>query len=152
MKPTPKGWPRITPAVYYEDQRAAIDWLCGAFGFTVRLKVEGEGGRLEHVELAFGDDSLIMLGTAGGDATRGAWQKDYASPKSLGGRHTQSLALFVDDVDAHCARARAHGARIVREPETSDYGADYWADRTYGALDPEAHLWWFMQRVREAKG
>jgi uncharacterized glyoxalase superfamily protein PhnB len=37
---------------------------------------------------------------------------------------------------------------VVREPETSDYGEGFWADRTYGALDPEGHLWWFMQRVR----
>jgi len=40
---------------------------------------------------------------------------------------------------------------IIREPRTDDYGDDYWADRTYGALDPEGHLWWFMQRMREPK-
>ena len=33
-------------------------------------------------------------------------------------------------------------------PETTDYGEDYWADRTYQAVDPEGHVWWFMQRVR----
>jgi uncharacterized glyoxalase superfamily protein PhnB len=150
MKPTPKGWPRITPAVYYEDPRAALDWLCKAFGFDVRLKVEGPDGSIVHSELGFGDDGLIMLGTAGA-AAKEAWQKDYVSPKALAGRHTQSLALFVDDVDAHYARAREHGAKIVRELSTNDYGEDYWADRTYGALDPELHLWWFMQRMRDKK-
>jgi uncharacterized glyoxalase superfamily protein PhnB len=30
-----------------------------------------------------------------------------------------------------------------------DYGADYWADRSYGAVDPEGHLWWFTQRIRD---
>lgn len=55
---------------------------------------------------------------------------------------------MVDDADAHCTRAKAVGAAVVREPETSDYGADYWADRSYGALDPEGRLWWFIQRVR----
>jgi uncharacterized glyoxalase superfamily protein PhnB len=39
-------------------------------------------------------------------------------------------------------------ARIEREPKTTDYGDDYWIDRSYGALDPEGHLWWFMQRLR----
>jgi hypothetical protein len=29
-----------------------------------------------------------------------------------------------------------------------DYGEDYWADRRYGGLDPEGHLWWITQRVR----
>ena len=32
----------------------AIDWLCKAFGFEVRLKVDGEGGRIEHSELVLG--------------------------------------------------------------------------------------------------
>jgi uncharacterized glyoxalase superfamily protein PhnB len=151
MKKTPTGWPRITPAVYYEEPRAAIDWLCRAFGFEVRLKVEGEGGRIEHSELTFAD-GLIMVGTAAAtDGAKADWQKSYASPKSIAGKTTQGLALFVDDVDAHCERSRKAGADIIREPKTEDYGDDYWADRTYGAKDPEGHLWWFMQRVRDAK-
>ena len=55
MKPTPPGWPRISTALYYDDAQPAIDWLCRAFGFEVRLKVEGEGGAIEHSELVFGD-------------------------------------------------------------------------------------------------
>ncbi len=61
---------------------------------------------------------------------------------------TQSIMFFVDDADAHCAQARAHGAQILEEPATHDYGADYWSDRSYGALDPEGHLWWVTQRLR----
>ena len=56
--------------------------------------------------------------------------------------------VFVDNADAHCAQARAAGARIVAEPEDHDYGDEYWTDRSYGAVDPEGHLWWFSQRVR----
>jgi uncharacterized glyoxalase superfamily protein PhnB len=26
---------------------------------------------------------------------------------------------------------------------------EYWADRSYGATDPEGHLWWFSERVRD---
>jgi hypothetical protein len=48
VKETPPGWPRMSPAVFYDDAAAAIDWLCRAFGFEVRLKVEGDGGRIEH--------------------------------------------------------------------------------------------------------
>ena len=151
MKPTPAGWPRITPSVYYEDPRSAIDWLCRAFGFEVRLLVEGDGGRVEHSELELAD-GLICVGTAGSTAPgKEAWQTLYASPRSLGGKGTQGLAIFVDDVDAHCAKARSAGAKVVRELATNDYGDDYWADRTYGVLDTEGHLWFFMQRVREQK-
>lgn len=71
------------------------------------------------------------------------------SPRTTGGNVTQALCIVVDDPDAHCARARAAGAVIADEPTTTDYGGDYWADRTYRAIDPEGHHWWFMQRVRE---
>jgi uncharacterized glyoxalase superfamily protein PhnB len=151
MKQTPAGWPRISPSVFYEDPRSAIDWLCNAFGFEVRLKVEGEGGRIEHSELELAD-GLIMVGTAGStNPLKDTWQRYYASPKWFDGKTTQALAVFVDDVDAHFAHAKAAGATILSEPTTNDYGDDYWADRSYGAKDPEGHLWWFMQRVREQR-
>jgi uncharacterized glyoxalase superfamily protein PhnB len=139
MKATPPGWPRISSAVFYNDARAAIDWLGRVFGFETRLLVEGEGGRVEHSELVFGD-GLVMVGQTG--------RREFCrSPADLGA-NTQSLCVFVDDVDAHCERARAEGAEIAIEPETHDYGEDYWADRTYLAVDPEGHRWWFMQRLR----
>ena len=146
MKPTPKGWPRISSAVFYDDAAAAIDWLCRAFDFEVRLKVEGEGGRIEHSELVYGD-GLVMVSEAGGKASRPV-PFPSASPRALGGKTTQALCVCVDDVDAHAAHARAAGARIVDEPTTTDYGEDYWADRSYRAEDLEGHQWWFMQRVR----
>jgi uncharacterized glyoxalase superfamily protein PhnB len=148
MKNTPKGWPRIAPAVFYDDAGGAIDWLCQAFGFEVRLKVEGDNGRIEHSELVYGD-GLIMVGSRrDGDAKR-PFLALFKSPKSLAGANTQSLMMFVDDADEHCTRARAAGAAIFMEPEVHDYGPDHWADRSYGAVDPEGHHWWFTQRVRD---
>jgi uncharacterized glyoxalase superfamily protein PhnB len=144
MKPTPPGWPRLSASVYYDDPRAAIDWLCRAFGFEVRLKVEGPDGAIQHSELTFGE-ALVMVGAANGEEP---WQRNNKSPKSLGGAVTHALAFYIDDVDAHHARATKEGAGIVRELETNDYGEEYWSDRSYGALDPEGHLWWFMQRMR----
>lgn len=149
MKPTPAGWPRISSSIFYDDAGAAIDWLCAAFGFEVRLRVEGEGGRIEHSELEFGPDGLIMVGSSGGGAHRGG-DRPFVSPRQLGGRTTQTACLFVDDVDAHCERARAAGATIADEPATNDYGEDYWIDRSYRAVDPEGHHWWFMQRLWSA--
>lgn len=145
-RPTPPGWPRISSSVFYEDAAAAIDWLCAAFGFQVRLKIEGEGGRIEHSELTAGD-GLIFVGTSGGKSTRPGGLPTQ-SPRSIGGVNTQMLCLFVDDVDAHAQHARSAGARILDEPTTSDHGEEYWADRSYRAEDPEGHHWWFMQRLR----
>jgi len=145
MKPTPKGWPRMSSAVFYQDAVAAIDWLCRAFGFEVRLKVEGERGRIEHSEIVYGD-GVIMVGAAGGDRSG---QESMVSPQTVRGGNTQCIGVFVDDVDTHCARSRAAGALIFREPVTSDHGPEYAVDRSYGARDPEGHIWFFMQRLRE---
>src|SRR6187402_3393146 len=144
MKSPPKGWPRMSASVFYQDPRAAIDWLCGAFGFEVRLKVEGEGGSIAHSELTFAE-AVVMVGDT--SSQREPWQSSYRSPQQLGGGVTQALAFYIEDVDSHYQRAIAAGAKPVREPRTDDYGADYWVDRTYGVTDPEGHLWWFIQRL-----
>jgi len=122
-----------------------IDWLCDAFGFGVRLKIEGDNDRIEHSELTFGE-GLIMVGSERRGEPKFGTQ--MISPMTAAG-NTQSMMVFVDDVDAHCAHARSKGARIVDEPTVHDYGEDYWTDRSYGALDPEGHLWWFTQRLRD---
>jgi uncharacterized glyoxalase superfamily protein PhnB len=148
MNPTPGDWPRLSSSVFYQDAAAAIDWLCDDFGFEVRLKVEGDNGRIEHSELTYGE-GLIMVGQESPESGR-LWKRSMRSPKSLGGAGTQSIMFFVDDAEAHCAHARARGAHIVEEPATHDYGEDYWTDRSYGACDPEGHLWWITQRLRSS--
>jgi len=144
MKTTPQGWPRMSSSIFYQDASAAIDWLCRAFGFEVRIKVDGPGGRIEHSELLYGDGVVMVADVRPASDQRGFW----ASPRSVGGANTQSIMVYVDDVDAHCARARAAGATIFDEPSLHDYGEQYWADRSYGAVDLEGHHWWFTERVR----
>ncbi|MGZ3418764.1 MAG: VOC family protein [Polyangiales bacterium] len=139
MKPTPKGWPRISVAVFYDDAAKAIDWLVKAFGFEVRLKVEGEGGAIEHSELTYGD-GMVMVSQAGK-------RPHYRSPRTAGG-NTQSMMIYVDDVEAHCARAREAGAKIIEEPKVHDYGEEYWTDRGYECEDHEGHHWWFYERLK----
>ena len=146
MKPPPSGWPRIASAVYYEDAAAAIDWLCRTFGFEVRVKIEGEGGSIEHSELTYGE-GLIMVGQAG-LAHKPSFRK---SPRATDGANTQNMMVFVDDADAHCEHARANGAVIIMEPTTKDYGEDWWTDRGYECEDLEGHHWWFYQRLRDQK-
>jgi uncharacterized glyoxalase superfamily protein PhnB len=58
------------------------------------------------------------------------------------------MMVYVDDVEEHCKRARGAGAKIVSEPETHDYGGDYWTDRGYECMDVGGHHWWFFQRLR----
>ena len=132
-------------ALFYDDARAAIDWLCRAFDFEVRIKVVGRDGRLAHSELTYrgGRHHGGVRGKVGDPARR------TRSPQSIEGANTQSIMVYIDDVDAHCACARAAGALIDAEPSLHDYGEEYWADRSYGARDLEQHQWWFTERVRD---
>ena len=147
MNPTPPGWPRLSSCLYYEDAAAAIAWLCEAFGFDVRLRVEDDTGGIVHSELTYGEAVIMVSQQQLDPNVQPAWK----SPAALGGANTQMLMLHVDDVEAHCAHARAHGATIYEEPGTHDYGDDYWTDRSYGAIDLGGHQWWFTQRLRSGK-
>ena len=146
MNTPPEGWPRLSSAVFYADASKAIDWLVATFDFVVRLKVEMEG-TIVHSELTYGEGgpiAVIMVASLSGRPGR----EHCVSPASAGGANTQSLMLYVDDVDAHCAKARAAGATIASEPKISDYGPEYWVDKSYEAVDLEGHHWWFCQRLR----
>ncbi|NTX03029.1 VOC family protein [Myxococcus sp. CA040A] len=140
MTKVPEGCARITPGLFYVNAPAAIDWLERAFGFQTRLKVEGGPGVIVHSELVFGE-GVIMLSSLSA-------KYPGRTPTAAGGTSAAYLMLYVDDVDAHCARAKAAGAKITREPETTNYGDDYWTDRGYGAEDLEGHAWWFAQRMK----
>ena len=138
MKALPDGWPRISSALVYDDPRAAIDWLCRVFDFELRLLVETGDGGIAHSQLVYGDAVIMVAGPRA--------ELQLLSPRAAGG-NTQSLMVHVDDIDAHCAKARAGGATISIEPKVSDYGPEYWTDRSYGAIDCGGHNWWFAQRI-----
>lgn len=131
-------FPRATfgAAVIYKDPLAALDWLERAFGFERVMAITDADGHLVHAEMRFGD-GYVMIGAE--------WTEHVASPLSTGGKVTQSQHVQLKEgLDAHCARARAAGADIVREPEDQFYG-----DRVYSARDPEGHVWSFGQTVRQ---
>ena len=117
----------VTPYLLYEDADAALDWLARAFGFREADRIAGPDGKVAHAEMDVGDGSSIFLGGPGGD---------YRNPKAVG--RTALVYVYVDHVDAHCARAREAGAGIAEEPNDQPYG-----DRRYAAEDPEGHLWYF---------
>jgi len=123
----------ITPYLFYEDGQAALEFLTSAFGFREVMRSQSPEGRVWHAELELGDGN-VYLGEPG---------ENYRSPKRLGAS-TFGVHVYVDDVDAHCERARAAGAEVSEEPEDQSYG-----DRRYTAKDPEGHVWYFAQRVRE---
>lgn len=120
--------PRTTviPVLAYPDAPEAAAWLCEAFAFTVRLRVDAH-----RVQLNVGDGAVIV---------RELRPHEMGSPVGLG----HSITVRTDDVDAHCSRAREHGARITQEPTTHPYG-----ERQYVVEDPAGHSWTFSQSVAD---
>jgi uncharacterized glyoxalase superfamily protein PhnB len=132
----PSEQSNVIPALFYKDPAAALAWLEKAFGLETRLLVTDASGGVAHAEMSCGG-GRITVGPAG-------WIGWAKSPADVGGANTATIHIMVDDVDAHCATARAAGAAITMEPEDQFYG-----DRTYRARDPEGHNWVFGQSVRE---
>ena len=130
----------MTPSASYQDPLAAIAWLERAFGFEIAMLLTDDKGDLAHAEMSFHGAHIGVMGEWSSPALLGPAQ--MKSPKSLGGS-TQFIWVSVDDVRAHCDRARAAGAMIVQEPADQPYG-----DRTYRALDCEGHVWNFRQSVK----
>lgn len=137
--------PEAIPMLSYEDVAAAVEWLTDAFGFQ---EVGGErytddDGRVTHAELEL-DGAVLYLGWPGDGYMSPAHHAQVCEharrwsdvPYIVNGVH-----ISVDDVDAHCVRARAAGATILREPKTEPYG------RLYNAADLEGHRWMFMQQA-----
>jgi PhnB protein len=120
-----------------------MDWLIAAFGFVERARILDAAGRLAHGELLAGE-SVIMLA---------APTLEYQSPKNVAERYEPArqwrtvpwifngVLVYVDDVDAHFKRAKAHGARILSEIEDGGPG------RRYRAEDLEGQRWFFIQRA-----
>ena len=111
----------IIPELTYADLGDAVRWLCDVLGFRERLRIHGH-----RVQLTFGDGAIVAVQGEGEPA--GA----------------QRTMVRVDDVDAHCARVRAAGGHVVREPETYPFG-----ERQYSLVDPGGHAWTFTQSVAD---
>lgn len=131
----PKG---LSSALSYQDPKTAYRWLEDAFGFEPLIVILDGDENLAHSEMTYGE-SVVMVGSE--------WSVEHKSPKSLGGKNTQSVHVQLargEDIDAHCQRARSAGAEILQEPNTQFYG-----DRIYRARDPEGHIWTFGVTVQE---
>jgi uncharacterized glyoxalase superfamily protein PhnB len=136
------GYPDVIPMIAYENGVAALEWLAKAFGFREITRMVEPDGTLSHGEMEAGD-GVIMLATP---------TPDYESPK----HHREHCAearkwsavpwiidgvlVYVDDLAAHFARAKAAGATILSEIQEDPPG------RRYRAEDLEGHRWFFFQR------
>ena len=137
------NYPDVIPMVAYEDGPKAMDWLSSAFGFRERARMLDKSGRLSHGEMQAGD-GVIMLATPTPDYQAPLHHREACEPArkwSTVPYIVDGLLVYVDDVDAHFARAKQKGATILSEVETNENG------KLYRAEDVEGHRWMFMQRT-----
>ncbi|HXA28510.1 MAG TPA: VOC family protein [Candidatus Angelobacter sp.] len=119
----------VIPVLIYPDVRQAVDWLCAAFGFVERVWI----GENHRAQLAVGDGGGLIVGDVRGERR---------PPRQ--GEVTHSVMVRIDDVDAHCEHARAHGATILSEPVDQPFG-----ERQYAVVDPAGHHWTFSQTIAD---
>jgi uncharacterized glyoxalase superfamily protein PhnB len=138
----PQQW--VVPMIAYQDGIAALGWLAKAFGFVERRRIMEPDGRLGHGEMIAGK-GLIMLARP---------TPNYEGPRQHRAHCERAKAwstvpwvidgvlVYVDDVDAHFARASEAGALILSPPEAGPPA------RRYRAEDLEGHRWMFMEQPR----
>src|SRR5215831_15741987 len=101
----------LTPSAAYQDPLAAIAWLERAFGFEIAMLLTDADGDIAHAEMAFRGARIGVMREWSSPALLGP--AEMKSPKTIGAL-TQFVWVSVDDVRAHCERARAAGAEIVQ--------------------------------------
>jgi uncharacterized glyoxalase superfamily protein PhnB len=112
----------VVPELAYPDIGKAIDWLCNAFGFTVRIRM---------------GDHRAQLNVGGGGAVV------LIEPSADVSLRT-SVMVRVEDINAHYDHARRNGVRILREPTDFPYG-----ERQYNVEDFAGHHWCFSQSIAD---
>jgi uncharacterized glyoxalase superfamily protein PhnB len=123
----------VLPHVSYQNVAAAIAWLTKTFGFAEHYRYGEPGGPIGGAQMHLGNAWIMLKGARAGSA----------SPAQLG-YGTQSLTVFVEDVDTHFQRAKSAGAKIVEDLHETVYG-----ERQYGVEDLDGHHWLFSRHARD---
>ena len=120
----------LLPHVHYADLPQAIKWLGRTFGFREHYRY---GDPVSGAQVHLGNAWMMLKRTPAGDS----------SPRQLG-YGTQSLTIFVEEIDSHFAHSKEAGARIVEDLHETVYG-----ELQYGVQDYEGHHWLFSRHARD---
>ncbi len=112
----------IIPVLSYPNVLEAARWLCGTFGFTMRLRIADH-----RVQLNAGDGAIVLT-----------------AQRAVDGKQRGSIMMRVPDVDQHHEHAWQHGACVLSPPADYPYG-----ERQYTVEDPAGYAWTFSQSIRD---
>jgi len=123
----------ILPHVVYRDVAEAIAWLTKTFGFIEHYRYGDPAEPPSGAQMHLGDAWIMVNRSKPGTST----------PAQLGCA-TQSLTIFIEDVELHFERTKAAGAKILEEPHETVYG-----EFQYAAEDLDGHHWLFSRHARD---
>jgi uncharacterized glyoxalase superfamily protein PhnB len=118
VRPIPKGFHSVTPALNQVDAAQTIAFCKKAFGAKELMRLRGPGGKIMHAEIQIGD-SIVMLNDV---------MQEPAQPASL--------FLYVLDVDKAFAKAVKAGATVLMPVQDM-----FWGDRFGRFADPSGNRW-----------
>lgn len=127
-KPAEAQW--LTPYLIVKDMANSLRFYQEALGLKLGNTMEGPDGLPVHAELQHKGRQVVMC------APEGAFGGTAKSPASGGYESPFSLYVYVDDVDAAFATAKAAGAQVDEEPTDQ-----FWGDRTCRLTDPSGYSW-----------
>ena len=120
----------IVPYLFCEDAGMMLDWYSRVFGFVELSRWKDAQGKVTNGEMSVGQTELWLDGN--GPAY---WEKHGRGPSPW-------IGVWVDDLDALCARVRDAGVEIA-DPVDRAFGVRM----TGEVVDPAGYHWGFMQRT-----
>lgn len=137
----PSGYTALTPYIVVDNAAAAIDFYAAVFGATTvsRLEAQAPDGStyIGQAELDFGGAGRLQISDP--QPGFGLVAPDPSAPGI-----SQSIMIYVPDVDATLARAAELGGEVKEQP--SDFVS---GDRFGAFVDPFGRRWAVMTRVAD---
>jgi uncharacterized glyoxalase superfamily protein PhnB len=120
----------VLPHITYKNLPEAIEWLTSTLGFVEHFRY---GDPVSGAQLRLAN-AWVMVRQARGE---------YRTPAELG-FGTQSVTVFLENVEEHYARLKAAGVTIVEDLHETEYG-----EFQYAITDLEGHHWLFSRHARD---
>jgi uncharacterized glyoxalase superfamily protein PhnB len=135
VKPIPKGYHTLTPALSVRDADKAIEFYKQVFGAKERARYYMPDNKtIMHAELKIGDSILTLNDEMP--------EMKCFSPQSIGGTAV-ALYTYVPNVDKVFEKAVAAGAT-----STMPVMDAFWGDRCGQLIDPFGHVWFLATRKK----
>ena len=134
--PRMKDCPWLIPYFTVRNAEQAIAFYEKAFGFERGTCVPGPDGKIQHAEMMYQGQVIVMFAPEG--------MGGCVSPATSHRDALINLYVYSHDVDALYLRAVRAGIQTLQPPTDM-----FWGDRIARFKDPDGYDWTFGTHVRE---